>query len=72
MFQVVIQILDVDQLTCGYGYLLMFEAIGTLMGGPVAGVINIFVLQTMTQHLGLFHERNNIISMSFRIKSMTI
>ena len=43
MFQVVIQILDVDQLTSGYGYLLIFEAIGTLMGGPVAGMIIIFV-----------------------------
>ena len=43
MLQVVIQILDVDQLTSGYGYLLLFEAIGTLMGGPVAGMIIIFV-----------------------------
>ena len=56
MFQVVIQILDVDELTSGYGYLLMFEAIGTLMGGPVAGVIIIFVSQTMIQLLGCFHD----------------
>ena len=34
---VIIQILDVDLLASGYGYMLLFEAMGTLLGAPMAG-----------------------------------
>ena len=34
---VVIQILDVDLLASGYGYMLLFESLGSLFGAPIAG-----------------------------------
>ena len=33
----IVNCLSVDMLPSGYGYMLVFEAIGTLIGGPVAG-----------------------------------
>ncbi len=44
ILQVVIQILDISQLTTGYGYVLMFEAVGTLIGGPVAGKVDSYFI----------------------------
>ncbi len=35
--QIIVEILDISKLTSGYGYNLVFMAIGTLAGGPVAG-----------------------------------
>lgn len=35
---VVIKILDIDLLASGYGYVMLFEAIGSLFGAPVAGL----------------------------------
>ena len=35
--QVIVTVLDLSLMASGYGYILIFEAIGTLLGAPVAG-----------------------------------
>ena len=57
---VVIQILDVDLLASAWGYMLLFEAIGSLMGAPLAGTckfynICIFICKYKLLNLKLQH-----------------
>lgn len=41
----IVNCLSVEMLPSGYGYMLVFEAIGTLIGGPVAGRLRIDLLK---------------------------
>lgn len=41
---VITEMLEMKLLNSGYGYLMLFEGIGTLSGGPIAGVFSNFIV----------------------------
>ena len=66
--QITIKILDISLLVSGYGYLLFFEAVGSLSGPPIAG--NFYISLTMCAPQLILSHREVLLLLSFLFKTI--